>query len=222
MASFLKKALGVFVEIEESNEVTQKEIPLDKPIIQQNSVVNTFKPESIASLNQADLEKFEVHFDKLFDQSNMQGPDYYEFCKMLETLEAHIPDEKTRFSAVFASLTIQGLTKQKLVDSANFYKEIVNNDKLKFEKAIDLKSATDLETKKSSAVALEKKMIENSELIKKLTQEISDAQAKITTLKGEIAEAEQKLESNKNGYNIACNAMLNKINIDITKIQTNL
>lgn len=222
MASFLKKALGVFVEIEETPKENQTTVLNTVQTTIPNNINNVDKVAAVSKLTQTDLEKFENHFDKLFDQSNMQGPDYYEFCKMLETLEAHIPDEKTRFSAVFASLSIQGLTKQKLIDSANYYREVVLTDKARFEKALDQKSTTELESKKSSVVALEKKMVENSELIKKLTQEISEAQAKIGEMKNQIKEEEEKLSSNKSGYNIACDAMLNKINLDSQKIQNNL
>jgi hypothetical protein len=41
-------------------------------------------------------------------------------------------------------------------------------------------------------------------------------------LKATIAEEEGKLASNKQGYNLACEAMMKKITDDITKIQTTL
>lgn len=223
MASFFKKALGVFVEIDE----TTTENTGDTTPNTQNVVTGNFKNPAnsnipMASLNQVDIDKFEKHFDKLFEQSNMPGPDYYEFCKVQETLEAHIPDEKTRFSAAFASLSIQGLTKNKLIEAAGYYKEIIVADKQKFEKVLDQKNHSDLETKKNAVAALEKKIVDHSELIRNLTKEISDAQVQIAAGKNEVAEEEKRLSSNKNGYNIACEAMLNKINSDILKIQTNL
>jgi hypothetical protein len=214
--SFFKKALGVFVEIDE----TPTDNTIKKEVNVTNNNVNNNLPKT--ALNQLDIEKFEKHFDKLFEQANMPGPDYYEFCKVQATLEAHIQDEKARFAAAFASLSVQGLTKQKLLEAAAYYKEVIVADKLKFEKALDQKSHTDLETKKSSVSDMDKRIVDNSELIKKLTKEITDAQDKIAKLKEEIAEEEKRLSSNKTGYNIACEAMLNKINQDILKIQSNL
>ena len=41
-------------------------------------------------------------------------------------------------------------------------------------------------------------------------------------MKATIAEEEGKLASNKQGYNLACEAMMKKITDDITKIQTTL
>jgi len=220
MSGFFKKALGIFVEIDESTTETPKNVT---PGSETNHLPGQAIPAVHSkTLNEIDIEKFEKHFEKLFEQSNMQGPDYYEFFKMLETLEEHIKDEKTRFSAVFASLSIQGLTKQRLLEAAEYYKSIIVKDKERFEGAINQKSLTELESRMNTVKDLEKKIVDNSELIKKLTKEISDSQAKISILKNEISEEETKLISNKSGYNIACDAMLNKINIDITKIQTNL
>ena len=223
MASFFKKALGVFVEIEETpNDINNNATLNNQTFVTGNFNNPTTNNIPLASLNQLDIEKFEKHFDKLFEQANMPGPDYYEFCKVAETLEAHIPDEKTRFSAAFASLSVQGLTKQRLIEAAAHYKEVISADKIKFDLAIDKKGNTELETRKVSVVTMEKKIVDNSELIKTLTKEISDSQAKIATMKNEILEEEKRLASNKSGYNVAYEAMLNRINLDIQKIQSNL
>ncbi|MCU0431149.1 MAG: hypothetical protein MUF42_14385 [Cytophagaceae bacterium] len=223
MSGFFKKALGLFVEIEESKDGSseRKQELNPTPSLKNTGANNTPIPTG-SKLNEADIEKFEKHFDKLFEQANLPGPDYYEFCKMSETLEAHISDEKARMAATFASLSIQGLTKQKLLEAAEHYKQIVLKDKQAFEGAIDKKAEADLESRKSNVSALEKRIQDNAELIKKLTAEITDAQQKIATLKQEISVEEQRLIVNKSGYNIACEAMLTKISTDIQKIQTNL
>jgi len=215
---FFKKALGIFVEFEEGQDPS-------KPANSNPNPTTTVKTGGVTqkhSFNQEELDKFGKHFDKLFDQANLTGPDYYEFCKMMETLEAHIPDEKARMSAVFASLSIQGLTKEKLITTATQYKLIVEKDKKEFEGVVNLKAQAEIDSRKKQVDTLEKKIVENSELIQKLTKEISESQVKIGTIKGEIAKEEHKLHSNSSGYQFACEAMLNKINTDIQKLQTTL
>src|SRR5687768_9119098 len=126
MAGIFKKAMGLFVEFEEDPQKSthQTSSPSAGP--------TRVSPQQV--LNAEEFDKFEKHFEKLFDQTNLPGPDYYEFMKMMETLEAHIKDEKARMSATYASLTIQGLTKEKLVETANKYKEVISHDKAQFEK----------------------------------------------------------------------------------------
>lgn len=174
------------------------------------------------SQNHAEAEKFEKYFDQLFEKANFPGPDYFEFFKTMETLEAHIHDEKARLSATFASLSIQGLTKENLITTAGKYKEIMEKDRANFEKALAEKLNADVGKKNSDLIAFEKKIQSNSEIIQKLTKEISDAQIQIGKLKTEIIEEENKLTMNKNGYMVACSAVISKISSDIQKIQSTI
>lgn len=222
MGSIFKKALGVFVEFEEDQSK-----PLNAPAHTPSAKSESGKSpvpnvSSSSSLNQQDIEKFEKHFEGLFDKVNLSGPDYYEFFKMMETLEAHIPDEKARIAAVFASLSIQGLTKQKLLETAEHYKAAVLTDRDQFDKASNKKVETELEGRKQHLGSLEKKIFDNSELIKNLTKEITEAQDKIAVLKAEIVQEENKLLSNRGGYTFASNAIFSKVASDIQKIQNSL
>jgi hypothetical protein len=214
MAGLFKKAFGLFVEFEEENPQSNSGQPI-------NTGSGTSRPVSQTHvLNAGEIDKFEKHFEKMFDQANLPGPDYYEFWKTMETLEAHIPDEKARISATFASLSIQGLTKDHLLQSANKYKELIEIDKSTFEKVVNQKSENDIGQKRKDLKGLEEKIAKNAELIKRLTQEITDAQTTMGKVKTEIAEEETKLANNKNGYVMASQAMINKIVTDVQKIQS--
>ncbi len=215
MAGLFKKAMGLFVEFEEDPQTsasTSTSATQSRPA--------RVSPQQV--LNAEEFDKFEKHFEKLFDQANLPGPDYYEFMKMMETLEAHIKDEKARISATYASLAIQGLTKERLVETAAKYKEIIGHDKAHFEKIANEKSEKDIGMKRKELVSMEETIRKHSEMIQKLTKEITDSQIAMGNLKATIAEEEQKLAKNKQGYMLACEAMMQKISEDITKIQTTL
>ena len=216
MTSFFKKALGVFVEFDDD----QKKETTSSPSFTQ---VPGLTPEvSRNPENHAEAEKFEKYFDNLFDKANLPGPDYYEFYKTMETLEAHIADENARVSATFASLSIQGLTKKTLIDTANKYKEMIEQDHRNFDKALEDKMKSEVGARQVQLNALNKKIEENSEKIQKLTREISEAQVTMGQLKNDVLEQENKLTKNKNGYQVACQAVLNKIAADIQKINSNI
>lgn len=213
MAGFFKKALSVFVEFDEDQQTKDTTPSLGQ--IPRISIEVASNP-----LNHAEAEKFEKYFDNLFEKANFPGPDYFEFYKTMETLEAHIPDEKARVSATFASLAIQGLTKQNLIDTAKKYQEIIEKDNLNFENALETKAKVELGDRNSKLKTLEQKITSNSELVQKLTKEISDAQVLMGQIKNEVLEQENKLNKNKHGYQVACHAVLNKIATDIQKIQS--
>jgi hypothetical protein len=214
MAGIFKKAMGLFVEFEEDPQQPTAQYSPERTTAIGNSAQQT--------LNREEFDKFAKHFEKLFDQANLPGPDYYEFMKMMETLEVHIKDEKARLSATYASLTIQGLTKDKLLDTAKKYKEIINHDKSHFEKIANEKSEKEIGQKRKDVQNLEETIRKNSELIQKLTKEITESQQAMGNLKATIAEEENKLAKNKQGYLLACDALMKQISEDIIKIQTTL
>jgi len=141
---------------------------------------------------------------------------------MMETLEAHVPDEKARIGAVFATLSIQGLTKEKLLETAAQYKGMVEKDRDEFDKAADDKAKQEIQGRVQQIADLEKKIAEHSQKIQQLTQEITAAQASMKELKGQVSEQEQKIASSRQGYDVACQAMITKIQSDIQTIQTSL
>jgi len=213
MSGIFKKAIGLFVEFEEDKAPSA-------PSATQLPRPPQGVPVASIALKADDIEKFEKHFEKVFDQANLPGPDYYEFWKMMETLAAHIRDERSRVAATFASLSIQGLTKEKLVDTAQQYKTLISEDRNRFEKVAQEKLEHDIGQKRQDLKQLEVTVAKHAELIQKLTQEISAAQQSMKGLQDVIAEEENKLEKNKQGYVVACDAMIRKIDDDINKIQT--
>lgn len=217
MSNFLKKALNVFVEFENKERDLREQATEDLSlrITAGRAVVGE-------SLNDEEIDKFEKHFHALFEKANLPGPDYFEFWKMMETLESHVPDERTRMAAVFATLAVQGLSKEKLADSAEQYRKIVESDKKGFMDAVSTKLQAEIEDRKQAVAAWEKKNAENAELVRKLTEEITANQNKIKSVNQEIGETESRILSNKKGYNTACDAMMAKIVSDIQKIQTKL
>ena len=106
MASLGKRILSAFVEVTED----------EQPVIKQGETKQT--PTSISTQSYTTLpaapSKFRDYFDKLLREANIPGPDYFEFSKMTEAMQA-ITDEKARYSAAFAGLSVQGLDKQKLL-----------------------------------------------------------------------------------------------------------
>lgn len=229
MSNMFKKALGLFVEFEpEAPKPVDSSwgddgLPLQvKPTKNFTSHSTTTTGLAKGLINQNDLDKFEKHFEELFNKVNLPGPDYYEFWKMMETLEAAVPDETVRMNAVFSTLKIQGLSKEMLISSAEKYLHVVDKDKQEFENAVNTKVLGEIESRKSSVEELEKKNKADDELIQKLTKEINDNLQKIIALKKEVIDEEAKINSNKNGYNIACDAMMAKLGSDIQKIKTTL
>ena len=110
----------------------------------------------------------------------------------------------------------------KLLETAGQYKSIVEKDRAEFDKAADEKSAKEVEGRVHQIAQFEKDIAENSRKIQELTEAINKAQASMKELKDQAAAHEQKIAASRQGYDIACDAMINKISTDIQKIQTSI
>ncbi|TNE48335.1 MAG: hypothetical protein EP344_18890 [Bacteroidetes bacterium] len=222
MSSFFRKAISLFVILDEDEKPASEQTPTAQAQPDTSSEpVQVEKTETgePPAMSKEDLSKFEQHFSRLFDQTNLPGPDYYEFWKTMDTLEAHIPDEVARINAVFASLKIQGLTKQILIESAGKYEEAILKDKANFESAVHKKSEAEIAGRQASIRQLEESRVEKQKMIQQLQQEIASAEEKIKALQGEIAEEKTKIDHAQRGYLAACTAMVSKIRSDVERFQ---
>ena len=154
--------------------------------------------------------RFSEYFDKLFSEANIPGPDYYEFSKMIEAMQA-IANEQSRYTAAYAGLYAQGVDKDKLLSTAGEYLRILETDAQQFHATVD----TAMQEKVQSKKAEER---EKSDRIQALSQEISDLQNQITALQKEIKENEEKIEASTGGYKAENARRAARIQADIEKI----
>lgn len=213
MANFGKKLLSAFVEVNDdkkkeaekppSTEYMPKVEPLPLPTFTSATAQNSYA----SPVN----SKFAAYFEKLFMEANIPGPDYYEFSKMIEVMQA-IPDEQVRYITAFAGLSVQGLDKQKLLSTAAQYLQLMETDATNFHSTVDAALQEKVYEKK-------KLMTDKENRIQQLTQEISALQNELLNLQSEIKDNEAKIEANTGGYKNESEAMKNRINHDMEKIK---
>jgi hypothetical protein len=151
------------------------------------------------------------YFDKLFSDANIPGPDYFEFSKMVAALKA-IPDEFTRFTAAFAGLQVQGLTKEKLLSTAEEYLKVLDTDAAHFHSTVEAALQEKVQNKKTGAE-------EKAARIQALSKEINDLQSQIAILQAEIRDSEEKITGRSGDYTAESTARRQQIADDIDKIK---
>jgi hypothetical protein len=213
MANLGKKILSAFVEVSDD-----KKPEAEKPAEQKESYQP--KPQPATSFNSttannsyasAGSSKFKDYFDKLFKEANIPGPDYFEFSKMIDAMQA-VPDEQVRYITAFAGLSVQGLDKQKLLTTASQYLDVLATDATNFHSTVDAALQEKVHEKK-------RLMEEKEKRIQQLTQEISTLQNDLLNLQNEIKENEAKIEANTGGYRYESEAMKDRISHDLEKIK---
>jgi hypothetical protein len=207
MSGLGKKILGAFVEVNENEKSQRTENAAGSVGSAAGSVTGT--AGSVAAGRPDD--RFAAHFDQLFSEANIPGPDYYEFSRMTAAMQA-IADEQARFYAAFAGLQVQGLDKDKLLSTAAEYLKVLEADASRFQSTVD-NTLQEKVTSKKSAVE------EKDRRIQALSQEINDLQQQITTLKAEIRENEEKIEASTGGYAAESQRRKAAIQADMEKIK---
>jgi hypothetical protein len=203
MASIGKKILAAFVEMQDEDKP-----PAERPAEPSQHYASAANAQNSTV---ARSEKFAQYFDKLFRDANLPGPDYFEFSKMIEAMSG-IPDERSRYSAAFAGLSVQGLDKPKLLSTAAEYLLILNKDAANFDSTVDAALHEKVHAK-------QKQIEEKTARIEELSREINEHHRQIAILNDEIKENVAKIENNSGGYKTESGSMKNRIVNDIEKIK---
>ena len=205
---FGKKILSAFVEIEEDEKVAEDQTHIPKEIDHSETISN----KNIEVPPSAeDEEKFKSYFDHLLNDSKSTGPDYFSFSKMIEAMTV-IADERARYIAAFAGLAAQGLSKSKLVESANELLNVLEQDSTHFNSTISAALEEKVEGKK-------KAIEEKTQKIQELSRDISDLDNEINLLKLQMTESEEKIKSSASGYTHESESLKNKIGHELEKIK---
>lgn len=195
-----KKILSAFVEVSE----TKLPVP-EEP---------SSEPPRLVSEPQPDADKFKQHFQKLFEDANIPGPDYFEFSKMIEAMKV-ITDEKARYQAAYAGLSVQGLDQTKLLSSASQYLQILDTDAANFNASVDNALQEKVRGKKAE-IELKNKRIEQ------LSAEIDALHQAIAILQNEVRENQEKIDNSNNGYQSALNNLKSRITEELEKIKQHI
>jgi hypothetical protein len=227
MASFGKKILSAFIEVTPPGKTaaTDSSKQMENAGTGEGNVQGGYEGSvsageasagnaGVASAGASGVRadnRMEEYFDKLFSEANIPGPDYFEFSKMVAALKG-VPDEFSRFCAAYAGLQVQGLTKEKLLSTAEEYLRVLDTDAARFHSTVEAALQEKVHGKKAAAE-------EKSERIRALSKEISELQSQIVALQAEIRESEQKITGRSGDYTAESAARKQQIAGDIEKIK---
>lgn len=220
--SMFKNLKSLFIEeVEDSGEkkTTPKAAKGKEPASSEPPVKAKAKvPESKAGDPGQVTKKFMEILLRAMEANNLDGFDYLEYKQSLKSLEKMPMDEQTRFQSAFAMAQTMGATPAKLIQTAEHYISVLQNEEKKFEEALTHQRSKQIGAKEQQINKLEENIKAKAEQIKKLTQEIEVDQKKAEALKTEIKEASQKVDSTKNNFIASYNALIEKISSDIEKM----
>lgn len=205
LKDFLNKTGLVSFEEETKKEDSKQNIPS-----KENTTIVSTTPVREIITNPASSSLRET-FKNLIKDKNLPGPDYYEFIIMKEAMNGILIPE-TKYQSAFAGLAAQGLTLDKLIESANLYKTFIQEEMDAFKQAYQVHYKQNVTDKENELKAKSEEMKQLAERITQLNKEISDISV-------DIASNKQQLDMKNNEFQGAGQLAMGEIDQEINNIQ---
>lgn len=169
------------------------------------------------------LDQKSVNFlTKALEKSNLPGFDYIEFKQSLEALAKMDFEEEMAFKSAFATASTVGLTKNKLIETAQHYKKVLENEKSQFDDALQHQVEQKIAGKQTEVEKLKEQINKYKEKITQLEGQIAKHQATIDGADAQIQEDRTKIEATRENFERTHQSILNQIEKDIENINTYL
>lgn len=220
MKDFLKK-IGLVEEDGNPGENKNVKEKSKTPAPITNTSTNFTPPTSFAHAAGVTIDngEFTEYLQKVFTERNFPGPDYYEFVEGLKKMQAVALDEKTKYISLFAGLSAAGVTKEKLIETAQKYIAIVGEQQVAFTAEVQNALNTEVAGKEKSLQSLlEENQAIEQEMIK-LTEKKNKNNIEVSRISQEIGEDRQTLTLKQTSFDSAVKIFVNQINDNVQKIQ---
>ncbi|MBK8347983.1 MAG: hypothetical protein IPL08_10250 [Saprospiraceae bacterium] len=166
--------------------------------------------------------KFTELLLKSIEANNIEGFDYLEYKNSLSSIAKVIPDEGMRYKSAFEMAKTMGLTKEKLIQSASHYIDVLTSEDKKFKDALQNQKAKQIQGRADQLAAIEKSIQDKQQMIEKLSKEIEASKAQLGEVKKEIDGAIVKIDVTNQQFVSSYNLVYNQIYEDIEKIKKNI
>jgi chromosome segregation ATPase len=169
--------------------------------------------------NQSELsKKFIDALLKAMKSKAIKEFDYLKFKHSVKSLSELNLDESTAFKSAFTTASTLGLTKEKLVRTANHYGNVLDKEKLQFAEAMKNQLNEKVSKKLEEAERLKQKTEEYKLKIEKMKADMAAYQKKIQNVDTEIEKAKVKIEATRKNFMDAYELFKQTIEKDINLI----
>ncbi len=167
-------------------------------------------------------EKSVEYIAKAIEKANLPGFDYLEFRMAVDNLKKINLDEITAIKSAYATMSTMGLTKEKIIETANHYKSVLVKEREQFDVASQKQQTLKIGQNLQQVGDLQKKVADHEAKIKQLQEEMEAARAKIRELDYERENASAKIEETKTKYLYTHQSIMNLMEKDIENIRQHL
>lgn len=164
-------------------------------------------------------ERFVDVLMKALERKNLDGFDYLEFKQSLSALAKMGIDGDTAIKSAFATGSTMDLTLDKLLKSAEYYQQVLLDEKAQFEASMQRHFAQKVEGKRKETATLKKKIADWQSKIDQLQKQISKAQTVIDEADAQMGAAKDKAKENQDSFEATLKLISEAISDDMSDIK---
>ncbi|MBC6995941.1 hypothetical protein QWY85_11140 [Neolewinella lacunae] len=165
-----------------------------------------------------DDDRFANVLMKALEDKNLEGFDYLEFKQSVAKLEELGIDHDTAIRSAFSTGSTVGLTLEKLIKTAKYYTEVLQDEKSKFLNSMEKHLMSNVEGKAKQTGELKKKIANWEAKIEQLQAEVEKAKQEIASADQLINSAKDKAVMNQKGFDDALDIITAAIREDVADI----
>ena len=155
-------------------------------------------------------------------KANIDGFDYLEYKESIKSLEKMDMSESTRFQSAFAMAKTMGANPQRLIQSAEYYLGILDEEGIKFGGVIENQRRAKIGDKGERIKQMEELVQQKLHEIERIKKEIEQLNTEIETENNSMAVAQQKIEQTKMNFESSFQQVYSTIKNDIEKMKSYL
>lgn len=167
-------------------------------------------------------EKSRTFLLNAIKENNQSGFDYLEYKQALIRLEEMEMEPALAIQSAYTTATTVGLTREKLLDSAEFYLSVLNNEYKQFKKALEKQMEARVHSKEKQKSSLEKKRDNIRKKIRELEKEESEIVTKLEKMDADTEDARKKIEQTSDRFAETLNTITEKIQTDLELFKSHL
>jgi len=219
--SRLKKLRSLFIEDEQPAKKPDKKsgaetkekssatsTPSTKTTVQSGFAANAKNDEKIMDTLLGAVEK-----------ANLEGFDYLEYKKSLQSLKKMSMNEETMYQSAFATAATMGVTLDRLVETAEYYKKILDKEMHTFGETVATQHKQMVIKRKEDAGMVSENIIQKQKQIEQLQAEINNLKEKQTKLNKEVEQSAVKIEQTKANFEKSFLTLKDQFESDIIKMK---
>jgi chromosome segregation ATPase len=193
--------------------------PLHSPLkITPNDMLTTKALFSAEGMDERSLEFLAAAIEK----NNLPGFDYFEYKRAVTALLQMNIDEATAHKSAYTTAAQVGLTKEKLLETAAYYRNLLSKEREQFDLALENQNQTKITSRLEEVKRLRDQIERHKAEVARLQDEIADYLNRIQQAEESAKTESEKLEKAKSAFEKTQSAITLLIDKDIEAIHKHI